>query len=108
MRKTAKNRVKNLTTTPRVTSVYYQTSKQVAPYQHKHFGVEVAVGDGVSAKTALQHAVALVHQQLGIPSAAPRPVTVLGVEKMPGRGPAVYGDLGIDSAMGDQDEEIPF
>lgn len=69
---------------PEVLSVYYQTSKQVAPHCHRHFGVEVAL-NGATVRDALVKAVALVHGQLGIQNEVLRPRTVLGIESVDGR-----------------------
>lgn len=101
---TKKKATKRAATTaqkPRVTHVYYQTSKEVAPYRHKHLGLSVEVPPGARPSDILAATVKLVHEQLGLPDETPRPRTVLGVERA-GK---------IATANGDQrsfGDDIPF
>ncbi len=83
-------------TSGRVIAVYYQTSKQVAPYCHKHFGAEIEVGDG-TVDEAISKAVTLVHAALGIDNPVIRPRTILGIAKD-----------GSRASLMDEDQNLPF
>lgn len=62
---------------PTITTVYYQTSIQVAPYRHKHLGAYMSVPPGTTPEQTLKECAAWVHKTLGIPTKVPRDVPAI-------------------------------